>query len=145
LRASEPTAYRPGSPVVQLRVPKDTLARIDHARGDDTRSAWVLRLIDRELTGPQPALVPAGTAPITSPAGEPCPGVACSGPGCWNRDTARYGLRRLVLCTACAALQGQTYKREIPESAAPCRPPRRRLTSPSPPGTWPPLMHMQSG
>ena len=32
--------------------------------------------------------------------------------GCWNRDTARYGLRRLVLCTACAAaLQGQVYQR----------------------------------
>jgi hypothetical protein len=51
--------------------------------------------------------------------GEPCPGVACSGPGCLNRDTARYGLRRLVLCTACAAaLQGQVHQRQLPESAA---------------------------
>lgn len=40
-------------------------------------------------------------------------------PARWNRDTGRYGLRRLVLCTACAAaLQGQDYKREVPESAA---------------------------
>ena len=32
-------------------------------------------------------------------------------------DTGRYGLRRLVLCTACAAaLQGQDYKREVPEA-----------------------------
>jgi hypothetical protein len=31
----------------------------------------------------------------------------------------RYGLRRLVLCTACAAApQGQDSKREVPESAA---------------------------
>ena len=38
-------------------------------------------------------------------------------PARWNRDTGRYGLRRLVLCTACAAaLQGQDYKREVPES-----------------------------
>jgi len=36
--------------VLQLRVPEDTLAR-GEARGDDTRSAWVLRLIDRELVG----------------------------------------------------------------------------------------------
>jgi hypothetical protein len=36
-----------------------------------------------------------------------------------NRGTGRYGLRRLVLWTACAiALQGQDYKREVPESAA---------------------------
>jgi hypothetical protein len=34
-------------------------------------------------------------------------------------DTACYGLRRMVLCTACAAvLQGQDYKREVPESVA---------------------------
>ena len=40
-------------------------------------------------------------------------------PARWNRDTGRYGLRRLVLFTACAAaLQGQDYKREVPESAA---------------------------
>ena len=41
-------------------------------------------------------------------------------PARWNRDTGRYGLRRLVLCTACAAApQGQDYKREmLPESAA---------------------------
>ena len=40
-------------------------------------------------------------------------------PARWNRDTGRYGLRRLVLCTACAAaLQGQDYKREVAESAA---------------------------
>jgi ABC-type arginine/histidine transport system permease subunit len=36
----------------------------------------------------------------------------------WNRDTARYGLRRLVLCTACAAaLQGHVYQREVPAGA----------------------------
>ena len=51
--------------------------------------------------------------------GEPSPGAICMTPGCWQRDTARYGLRRLVLCTACAAaLQGQDDKRKVPESAA---------------------------
>ena len=122
--ASEPKAYRPGSPVVQLRVPKDTLTRIDVARGGDTRSAWVPRLIGRELDSPDPAAKPAApvadspAGPLTLPLGEPYPGVACSGPGCWNRDTARFGLRRLPLCPACAAaLQGHDYKRELPESA----------------------------
>ena len=111
------------APVVQLRVPEDTVARIDQARGGDTRSAWVLRLIDRELDGPRPAHVtnePSVTAALLGalPASEPSPGVACSGPGCWNRDTARYGPRRLVLCTACAAaLRGQTHKREASPSA----------------------------
>jgi hypothetical protein len=47
--------------------------------------------------------------------GEPIPAVACSAPSCWQRDAARYGLRRLVLCTACAAaLQGQVHQRELP-------------------------------
>ncbi len=57
--------------------------------------------------------------PSGLPNGDPCPGVACAGHGCWNRDTARYGLRRLVLCRACvAALQGDTYKRKAPPGAA---------------------------
>jgi hypothetical protein len=98
--------------------PEDTLARIDQARGDDTRSAWVQRLIDRELTGQTTTEPSAARPPVTLPDGEPCPGLACSGPGCWNRDTARYGLRRLVLCAACAAaLQGQDRKRQPPEAA----------------------------
>lgn len=42
------------APVLQLRVPEDTLAR-DEARGEDTRSAWVLRLIGREPAGQNPA------------------------------------------------------------------------------------------
>ncbi len=65
----------------------------------------------------QPASQAAAIA-ITCP-GEASPGAVCSGPGCWNRDTARYGLRHLVLCRACtAALQGETYKRQPPETAA---------------------------
>lgn len=65
------------------------------------------------------APAPAGTASLGAIGpGEPSPGVACSVPACWNRDTARYGLRRLVLCTACAAaLQGHTYQREMPPGA----------------------------
>ena len=37
------------APVVQLRVPEDMLAAVDGARGDGTRSAWILALIEREL------------------------------------------------------------------------------------------------
>jgi len=61
----------------------------------------------------QPGPASQRTAALTLPAGEPCPGTVCSGPGCWNRNTTRYGHRHLVLCTACAAaLRGQEYKRE---------------------------------
>lgn len=71
-------------------------------------------------SGPCDQVTSQGTAAAIASIGpgEPCPGVACSGPGCWNRDTARYGLRRLVLCACAAALQGQAYKRQPPETAA---------------------------
>jgi len=51
--------------------------------------------------------------------GEPSPGVLCMGPGCWERNTSRYGLRRLPLCPACAAaLGGETYQRKASPGAA---------------------------
>lgn len=115
------------APVLQLRVPEDTLARLDDTRGDQTRSAWVLRLIDRELSGQQPALAtqppelsPAAAGPLGPlPPGEPSPGAICMTPRCYERNTSKYGLRRLPLCPACAAaLTGQVYKRELPEGAA---------------------------
>jgi hypothetical protein len=53
------------------------------------------------------------------PDGEPSPGVLCTGPGCFERNTSKFGLRRVALCPACrAALEGRTYKREIPLGAA---------------------------
>ncbi len=110
------------APVVQLRVPEATLARLDSARGEETRTAWTLRLIDRELTG-QKAI--ATNALITSPSlaalpdGEPSRGAICMGPGCWERSTSKYDLRQLPLCPACrAALEGHADQREIPPSAA---------------------------
>lgn len=67
---------------------------------------------------PGPASRATAAAITIAGTGEPCPGVACSGPGCWQRDTARYGLRRLVLFTACAAaLQGHALQREMPPGA----------------------------
>ena len=46
------------------------------------------------------------------------------GSGCWHRETACYGLRRLVLCTACAAaLTGETCQRVLSPGAT-------RLTRP---------------
>lgn len=51
--------------------------------------------------------------------GEPGNGAVCMGPGCFQRDTRKYGLRQLPLCPACrAALEGRVYQREIPASAA---------------------------
>ena len=53
------------------------------------------------------------------PDGEPGNGAVCMTPTCWQRDTRKYGLRSLPLCTACAAaLQGQTYRRDTPPGAA---------------------------
>ena len=110
------------APVVQLRVPEATLARLDSARGEETRTAWILRLIDRELTGQQAiATNPLITSPSLAalPDGEPSRGATRMGPGCWERSTSKYGLRHLPLCPACrAALEGHAYQRDIPPSAA---------------------------
>jgi hypothetical protein len=65
------------------------------------------------------APAPAAASLAALPDGEPSPGVVCMGPGCWQRDTRKYGLRQLPLCPACAAaLQGRAHQREIPPSAA---------------------------
>ena len=112
------------SPVVQLRIPEDTLAAVDGARGDDTRTGWILALVERELLDAGDDSMPTAPGPATASLaaigdGQPSPGVVCMGPGCWQRDTARYGLCKLPLCPACAAaLEGRTYRREIPPGAA---------------------------
>ena len=110
------------APVIQLRVPEDTLNRVDQARGDDTRSAWLQRLIDGELAGQQAiAINPLIASPSLAalPDGEPSRGVLCAAPGCWERNTTKYGLRQVPLCPACrAALEGRTYQREVPQAAA---------------------------
>ena len=50
--------------------------------------------------------------------GEPSHGAICMTPGCWERNTAKYGLRELPLCTACAAaLTGKVYQRPRAERA----------------------------
>jgi hypothetical protein len=70
---------------------------------------------------PPPLAASQGTPALVTAMGpgEPSPGVLCMRPGCLERSTARYGLRRMPLCPACrAALEGRTYQREIPPSAA---------------------------
>ena len=107
------------NPVLQLRVPEDTLACIDQARGEGTRSAWLLRLIDRELVGQPETQARASPSFAAISDGKPSPGVLCMGPGCFQRDTRTYGLGKLPLCTACrTALEDRVYQREIPPSAA---------------------------
>jgi hypothetical protein len=62
------------SPVLRLRVPETTLARLDGARAEETRSAWLLRLIDREIVGQNPAPDPAAAPSLGAlPDGEPSP------------------------------------------------------------------------
>ena len=83
-------------------------------------------LIRRGLAaGAAEVALPAKNTLITSsplaalPDGEPSSGSLCMGPGCFQRDTRKYGLRQVPLCPACrAALEGRIYQREIPPSAA---------------------------
>lgn len=82
-------------------------------------------LVRRGLTagtadGPQPSTPrPASPSLAALPDGEPGNGAVCMGPGCWQRDTFRFGLRQVPLCPACrAALEGRTHQREIPPGAA---------------------------
>jgi hypothetical protein len=84
-----------------------------YATGDLTSNA--------EPASQPPPLTASQDTPVlvttTSP-GEPSAGTLCMGPGCFQRDTRKYGLRQLPLCTACAAaLQGHTYQRQIPAGA----------------------------
>jgi hypothetical protein len=97
--------------------------------GDDLAAAVkasgvpLAELVRRGLaasTAPAEVNTLATSSPLAAlPDGDPSPGVLCMGPGCLERSTARYGLRRMPLCPACrAALEGRTYQREVPESAA---------------------------
>lgn len=104
--------------VISARVGEDLLARVDAARGEDTRGAWLLRLINRQLSGQQATPAPASPSLAAIGTGEPSPGVLCMGPGCWERNTSKFGLRRLPLCPACAAaLIGEVYVRPGAERA----------------------------
>ena len=88
--------------------------------------AAVQRYASGDLTSSaEPASQPAapaarqGTPALVTAtgAGEPSPGVMCMGPGCLERNTSRYGLRRMPLCPACrAALEGRTHQRETPQT-----------------------------
>lgn len=104
-------------------MPKDTLERLDAARGDDSRSEWILRLIARELDAPA-AAVPStaslvAAANLALGAAEPSPGVVCAAPRCRERKNTRYGLRRVPLRPAdAAALRGETYRRDLPVGTA---------------------------
>ena len=106
--------------LVQVKVPADLLAEVDAAAAGETRTSWILAAIRAALadTGPDDSPV-AEPFPPAAPGSlvpaEPSPGVACTAPGCWDRATARYGLRRIPLCPAdAAALTGQTYRRPRP-------------------------------
>jgi hypothetical protein len=126
------------APVVQLRIPEDTLAQLDGHRSEETRSAWIVRLIDRELDGQAPTPGPPAVDTLTtSPPlaalanGEPSPGVLCMGPGCWERNTSKYGLRQVP---ALPCLPGSLRRPHPPAGDTARRgvhhAPRRSLTTP---------------
>ena len=85
-----------------------------YATGDLTSNA-------EPASQPPPRAASQGTPALVTAMshGEPSSGVLCMTPTCWQRDTRKYGLRSLPLCQACAAaIQGQTYQRKPPPSAA---------------------------
>lgn len=80
-------------------------------RGLTASTAEVSRPAENTLTTSPPL--------VALPDGEPSRGVLCAAPGCWERNTSKYGLRQVPFCPAChAALEGRTHQREIPASAA---------------------------
>lgn len=91
-----------------------------YATGDLTSNAEPASQPHPALTSRAQAASQGTAAAIAATGtGEPSPGVLCMGPGCWQRDTCKYGLCSLPLCPACAAdLQGRTHEREIPPGAA---------------------------
>ena len=109
--------------LVQMKVPAGLLEQVDQAADGETRTAWILAAIRAALADTGPDDFPIGEsfppAPGALVPAEPSPGVACTAPGCWDRSTARYGLRRIPLCAAdAAALTGATYRRPRPDLPA---------------------------
>ena len=80
------------SPVVHLRIPVDILTALDEARGDESRSVWILGAIGLRLSplAEAVAAVAASTAPpvdasppgvpVTVFAAPPEPAEACTHP-----------------------------------------------------------------
>jgi hypothetical protein len=82
-----------------MRIPDDLLVRIDEACEGTNRTAWLLGLVEAELDGSGPdqpvdiGLVAGLPAASEIPPGRiPSPGIACSWPECWARDTHRFGV-----------------------------------------------------
>ena len=66
----------------------------------------------------QPAPVPAISSLSAIPSGEPSPGVLCLGPGCWERNTRKFGLRQLPALPGLRCRPpGQVYVRPGAERA----------------------------
>ena len=81
------------SPVVQLRVPEDLLARIDEARSSTSRSGFILSAIESALgSGPGDPVQPAAQD-VLARAGR-------SGSGCGHPKQRRDG-KNPHLCRAC--------------------------------------------
>src|SRR5690349_22572377 len=69
-----------------------------YASGDLTSNAQPASQPHPELTSHGKAAGHGTAAAIAaSGTGEPSPGVVCMGPGCWERNTRKYGLRQLPL------------------------------------------------
>ena len=67
-----------------------------YASGDLTSSAQPASQPHPELTSHAQAASQGTAAAIAATGtGEPSHGVVCMGPGCWQRDTRKYGLRQL--------------------------------------------------
>jgi hypothetical protein len=88
-------------------------------KASGTPLAELIRRGPAAETAHLPAPGPASPSLVAIADGEPSHGVLCAGPGCWERNTSKYGLRQVPLCPACAAaLRGEAHQREIPPGAA---------------------------
>jgi hypothetical protein len=107
-----------GVEVLQTRVVAEVASQVDALRGEQSRADWLRALV---VSAAEPAAEvpePVQRSHDATAGGladsVPSPGVVCMGPGCWQRDTRKYGLRNLPLCRSCAAaLTGVVYRRPV--------------------------------
>ena len=85
---------------------------VSHARADQPGAA---------ASQPSGRVTSQGTAAVITAIGpgEPGNGAVCMTPSCGQRDTRKYGLRSLPLCTSCvASLVDEVYQRPMTAAQA---------------------------
>ena len=92
----------PASPVVQVRVPGDVLAKVDETRGTVSRSAWILAAITSRLSPPAAVLSPRRVTG-TGLSADMLPAPAAAPSQSRNDDCPHPKARRMKAGTYCGA------------------------------------------